>query len=69
MILGAFMVNHPGGGIYISDDGGKHWAKQAEMSGQSVRSLARSRVRSEHCSSPARSRVCTAARTTESTGS
>jgi photosystem II stability/assembly factor-like uncharacterized protein len=42
MILAAFMVNHPGGGVFISEDGGKHWAKQAEMSGQSVRSLTRS---------------------------
>ena len=42
MILGAFMVNHPGGGIYLSDDSGKHWSRQAQMSGQSVRSLARS---------------------------
>jgi photosystem II stability/assembly factor-like uncharacterized protein len=42
IILAAFMVNHPGGGIFVSEDGGKHWAKQAEMSGQSVRSLARS---------------------------
>lgn len=41
MILAAFMVNHPGGGIYTSDDGGKHWARQAEMSAQSVRSLTR----------------------------
>ena len=28
MVLAAFMVNRPGGGIYISDDGGKHWTKQ-----------------------------------------
>jgi photosystem II stability/assembly factor-like uncharacterized protein len=42
MILAAFMVNRPGGGLYTSDDGGKHWAKQPEMSGQSVRSLTRS---------------------------
>jgi photosystem II stability/assembly factor-like uncharacterized protein len=41
MILAAFMVNKPGGGLYTSDDGGKHWAKQPEMSGQSVRSLTR----------------------------
>src|SRR5579875_557069 len=42
MILGAYTLNHTGGGIFISDDGGKHWQKQGEMSGQSVRSLARS---------------------------
>jgi photosystem II stability/assembly factor-like uncharacterized protein len=41
MILAAFMVNHPGGGLYVSDDAGKQWAKQTEMSGQSVRSLTR----------------------------
>jgi photosystem II stability/assembly factor-like uncharacterized protein len=41
MILAAFMVNKPGGGLYTSDDGGKHWTKQPEMSGQSVRSLTR----------------------------
>jgi photosystem II stability/assembly factor-like uncharacterized protein len=41
MILAAFMVNHPGGGLYASEDGGKHWTKQAEMTGQSVRSLTR----------------------------
>lgn len=41
MILAAFMVNRPGGGLYLSDDGGKHWAKQKEMGDQSVRSLTR----------------------------
>lgn len=41
LIVAVFMVNRPGGGIFISDDGGRHWMKQAEMSGQSVRSLAR----------------------------
>ncbi|HTV10169.1 MAG TPA: hypothetical protein VMD97_14085 [Candidatus Aquilonibacter sp.] len=42
IILAAFMVNKAGGGIYISDDGGKSWTRQAEMGGQSVRSLTRS---------------------------
>jgi photosystem II stability/assembly factor-like uncharacterized protein len=41
MILAAFTVNHPEGGLYLSDDGGKHWAKQTEMGNQSVRSLTR----------------------------
>ena len=41
LIVAAFMLNHAGGGIFISNDGGKHWTRQAEMSGQSVRSLAR----------------------------
>jgi photosystem II stability/assembly factor-like uncharacterized protein len=42
LLVGAFTLNRPSGGIFISDDGGKHWYDQAEMSGQSVRSLARS---------------------------
>ncbi|HEY4009658.1 MAG TPA: hypothetical protein VGM11_05865 [Acidobacteriaceae bacterium] len=41
MILAAFTLNRPGGGLYTSDDGGKHWAKQPDMAGQSVRSLTR----------------------------
>lgn len=41
MILSAFALNRPGGGLYVSDDGGKHWAKVPEMNGQSVRSLTR----------------------------
>jgi photosystem II stability/assembly factor-like uncharacterized protein len=41
MILAAFTLNRPGGGLYTSDDGGKHWAKVPEMNGQSVRSLTR----------------------------
>lgn len=42
IMVGAYTLNHTGGGIFISDDDGMHWSKQAEMSGQSVRSLARS---------------------------
>jgi photosystem II stability/assembly factor-like uncharacterized protein len=41
MILAAFTLNRPGGGLYASDDGGKHWAKVPDMTGQSVRSLTR----------------------------
>ena len=41
MILAAFMVNRPEGGLYLSDDGGKRWTKQTEMGDQSVRSLTR----------------------------
>lgn len=41
MILAAFALNRPGGGLYTSDDGGKHWAKVSDMTGQSVRSLTR----------------------------
>jgi photosystem II stability/assembly factor-like uncharacterized protein len=40
LIVGAWTVNRPDGGIYVSEDGGKHWYDQAEMHGQSVRSLA-----------------------------
>ncbi len=42
IIVGAYTLNHSGGGVFISDDAGKHWTSQAEMSGQSVRSVARS---------------------------
>jgi photosystem II stability/assembly factor-like uncharacterized protein len=42
LVVGAYTLNHPGGGIFISEDGGHQWTRQAEMSGQSVRSLARS---------------------------
>jgi photosystem II stability/assembly factor-like uncharacterized protein len=41
MILAAFTLNRPGGGLYVSDDAGKHWAKVPDMTGQSVRSLTR----------------------------
>ena len=41
MILAAFTLNRPGGGLYVSDDGGKHWTRHPEMTGQSVRSLTR----------------------------
>lgn len=41
IIVAAFMANRPGGGIFVSDDGGKHWSKPQEMSGKSMRSLAR----------------------------
>ena len=42
LIVGAYFVDRPDGGLYISDDAGKNWYAQAEMHGQSVRSLARS---------------------------
>jgi len=41
MILSAFQLNKPGGGLYVSDDGGKRWAKVPDMTDQSVRSLTR----------------------------
>jgi photosystem II stability/assembly factor-like uncharacterized protein len=42
LIVAAWFVDRPDGGLYISDDGGKSWYSQSEMRGQSVRSLARS---------------------------
>ena len=43
LIVGAYTVDHLGdGGIFISEDYGKNWYSQAEMRGQSVRSLSRS---------------------------
>jgi photosystem II stability/assembly factor-like uncharacterized protein len=42
LIVGAFKIDRPDGGIYISEDGGKSWYAQAQMHGQSVRSMARS---------------------------
>ncbi len=43
LVVGAWALEdlqHPDGGIFISDDGGATWAAQAEMRGQSVLSLA-----------------------------
>ena len=42
LIVGVFKFDHPDGGVFISDDAGKNWYEQAEMRGQSVRSMARS---------------------------
>jgi photosystem II stability/assembly factor-like uncharacterized protein len=42
IIVGVFRIDHPDGGVFISDDAGKSWYEQAEMRGQSVRSMARS---------------------------
>ena len=42
LIVGVFKFDHPDGGVFISDDAGKDWYEQAEMRGQSVRSMARS---------------------------
>jgi photosystem II stability/assembly factor-like uncharacterized protein len=41
LLVGAWIVDRPDGGLYVSDDAGKTWYAQAEMRGQSVRSLAR----------------------------
>lgn len=42
LIVGAYRVDRPEGGIYISQDSGKDWYEQAQMRGQSVRALTRS---------------------------
>jgi photosystem II stability/assembly factor-like uncharacterized protein len=42
LIVGAYFVDRPDGGLYLSDDGGKTWNDLPEMRKQSVRSLARS---------------------------
>jgi photosystem II stability/assembly factor-like uncharacterized protein len=42
LVVGAWIVDHPDGGMFVSDDGGKTWADVPSMHGQSVRSLTRS---------------------------
>ncbi len=42
LIVSAFRFDRPDGGVFVSEDHGKTWYAQAEMRGQSVRSLARS---------------------------
>lgn len=42
LIVGAWTVDRPDGGIFISEDNGKKWYAQSEMRGQSVRSLTQS---------------------------
>ena len=39
LIVGAFTIGNVDGGMYLSYDAGKSWTSQAEMRGQSVRSL------------------------------
>jgi photosystem II stability/assembly factor-like uncharacterized protein len=39
LIVGAWVIDHPDGGLYVSYDGGASWFSQAEMRGQSIRSL------------------------------
>ncbi len=43
LVVGAWIVDHPDGGLFISRDGGKTWTDVPQMRGQSVRSLTRSR--------------------------
>ena len=40
IVVGAWVLDHPDGGLFVSDDGGKTWINQAQMRGQSVRALA-----------------------------
>ena len=40
LIVGAWVLGSNDGGMFISSDGGRTWINQAEMRGQSVRSLA-----------------------------
>jgi photosystem II stability/assembly factor-like uncharacterized protein len=42
LLVGAYAIGSPDGGLYISDDGGRNWYAQAEMRGQSIRSMAQS---------------------------
>ena len=42
LLVGAYIVDRPFGGLYLSEDGGRTWSDVADMRGQSVRSLARS---------------------------
>lgn len=42
LVVGAWIVDHPDGGMYLSEDGGKTWSDIPQMHGQSVRSLTRS---------------------------
>lgn len=42
LIVGAWTVDRPDGGIFTSENGGKTWVAQAEMRGQSVRALTQS---------------------------
>jgi photosystem II stability/assembly factor-like uncharacterized protein len=42
LLVGAYIVDRPFGGMYLSEDGGRTWNDLADMRGQSVRSLARS---------------------------
>ncbi|WP_182276799.1 hypothetical protein [Granulicella sp. 5B5] len=42
LLVAAWKVDSPDGGLWISDDGGVNWYAQAEMHGQSIRAIARS---------------------------
>ncbi len=40
--VGAFVLDHPDGGLFISHDGGKTWTASPGMEGQSIRALTQS---------------------------
>jgi photosystem II stability/assembly factor-like uncharacterized protein len=42
LVVGAWVIDHPDGGLFFSWDGGATWTNQAELRGESVRSLAAS---------------------------
>jgi photosystem II stability/assembly factor-like uncharacterized protein len=42
LVVGAWIADHPDGGIFISEDGGRNWTDVAQMHGESVLSLAQS---------------------------
>lgn len=39
LIVGAWVIDRPDGGLFVSFDAGKTWVSQAEMRGQSIRAL------------------------------
>ena len=39
ILVGAWVIDHPDGGLYVSNDSGHTWSSQSEMRGQSIRSL------------------------------
>ena len=40
LVAGVFQVDARGGGIYVSHDGGQHWAAEKDMAGQAVMAMA-----------------------------
>jgi photosystem II stability/assembly factor-like uncharacterized protein len=42
LVVGAWVIDHPDGGLYFTWDGGQTWTNQAEMRGESVLALAAS---------------------------
>jgi photosystem II stability/assembly factor-like uncharacterized protein len=42
LIVGAWVIDRPDGGLFTSNDGGATWTSQAEMRGQSIRAVAAS---------------------------